>query len=120
MMERENSGIARMFTREEAAAALGQRSECAFVLEAADGYYFQNGWEEYRRKAGASDHHTDLYPGGNPRVSSRPGGIPDIFYGKEVLIFKGGPGGEMSLVDEKGRHWPKFWDWIWAGWTGGR
>ena len=100
MMERKNSGIARMFTREEA-AALGADPECAFVLEAADGYYFQNGWEEYRRKAGASDHHTDFHI-----QAATHGYLPDrdgyrtFFMAAGPHFLKGARVEKMSLVDE--------------------
>lgn len=100
MMERENSGIARIFTRDEA-AALGADPECAFVLEAADGYYFQNGWEEYRRKAGASDHHTDFHI-----QAATHGYLPDRD-GYRTFFMAAGPHftagarvEKMSLVDE--------------------
>ena len=100
MMERENSGIARMFTRDEA-AALGADPECAFVLEAADGYYFQNGWEKYRRKAGASDHHTDFHI-----QAATHGYLPDrdgyrtFFMAAGPHFSEGARVDKMSLVDE--------------------
>ena len=98
----------------------GQRSECAFVLEAADGYYFQNGWEEYRRKAGASDHHTDFHI-----QAATHGYLPDrdgyrtFFMAKRSSFLKGARV-EKCHWSMKGRRWPEFWAWIWAGgWTDG-
>lgn len=100
MMERENSGIARIFTRDQA-VSLGADPECAFVLEAEDGYYFQNGWEEYRRKAGASDHHTDFHI-----QAATHGYLPDragyrtFFMAAGPHFAKGARVDRMSLVDE--------------------
>ena len=38
----------------------------------------------------------------------------------QARILQRGPGWRKCHWLMKGRHWPKFWDWIWAGWTGGR
>ena len=71
------------------------------MLEAADGYYFQNGWEEYRRKAGASDHHTDFHI-----QAATHGYLPDRD-GYRTFFMAAGPHftagarvEKMSLVDE--------------------
>ena len=53
-----------------------------------------------RTQAGKSEDGMEMcirdspYPGGNPRVSSRPGWIPDIFYGCRPAFYSGGQGGE--------------------------
>ena len=38
----------------------------------------------------------------------------------QARILQRGPGWRKCHWSMKGRHWPKFWDWIWAGWTGGQ
>lgn len=100
LMARENSGIAAVFTGEEA-AALGADPKCAFMLEAADGCYFQNGWEKYRKKVGASDHHADF-----KLQAATHGYLPDrdgyrTFFMAAGPHFAAGARVEsMSLVDE--------------------
>lgn len=100
LMERPNSGIARILSRQEA-ITLGADPKCAFMLEAANGYYFQNGWTQYRRAAGASDHHTDFHI-----QAATHGYLPDRD-GYRTFFMAAGPHFEpgarvarMSLVDE--------------------
>ncbi len=94
------SGIARIFTREEA-EALGADPDCAFMLEAEDGYYFQNGWKTYRKKAGASDHHASFQT-----HAATHGYLPDkegyttFFMGAGPDFVPGARVNRMSLVDE--------------------
>lgn len=99
LKDRKNSGIRRIFTRAEA-ASLGADPECAFMLEAEDGYYFQNGWKQYRRRAGASDHHA-----GFPLQAATHGYLPDrdgyrtFFMGAGPHFREGARVASMSLVD---------------------
>lgn len=100
MKAQENSGIARIFTG-EVAAKLGADPKCAFMLEAAYGYYFQNGWETYRKDAGGSDHHADF-----KLQAATHGYLPDQ-EGYRTFFMAAGPHfvpgarvGRMSLVDE--------------------
>lgn len=99
MKARENSGISRIFTRDEA-VLLGADPECAFMLEAEDGYYFQNGWNQYRKRAGASDHHRDF-----TLQAATHGYLPDrdgyrtFFMGAGPHFQEGARIGRMSLVD---------------------
>lgn len=99
MKARKNSGISQIFTRAEA-AALGADPECAFMLEAEDGYYFQNDWKQYRRREGASDHHGEF-----PLQAATHGYLPDrdgyrtFFMGAGPHFKEGARVGRMSLVD---------------------
>lgn len=97
---RKNSGIQAVLSGEEA-EALGADPKCAFMLEAADGYYFQNGWEQYRKKAGASDHHADF-----KLQAATHGYLPDrdgyrtFFMAAGPHFSAGARTGRMSLIDE--------------------
>lgn len=100
MKEKKNSGIETIFTGEEA-AAMGADPECTFMLEASDGFYFQNGWATYRIKAG---------PGGymkNPHIQAATHGYLPEKQGYGTIFFAAGPDFSegsrietMSLVDE--------------------
>ena len=80
---------------------MGADPQCAFVLEAAEGYYFQNDWETYRKKAGGSDHHADF----KLQAATR-GYLPDVD-GYRTFFMAAGPHfaegarvERMGLIDE--------------------
>ncbi len=100
LMRREDSGIAAVFSGREA-QAMGADPQCAFVLEAAEGYYFQNDWETYRKKAGGSDHHADF-----KLQAATHGYLPDVD-GYRTFFMAAGPHfaegarvERMGLIDE--------------------
>ena len=100
MKAKEDSGIERIFTGEEA-AFMGADPECAFMLEASEGYYFQNGWETYRIQAGPGSYLE------NPHIQAATHGYLPEKPGYQTIFFAAGPDfaegkriESMSLVDE--------------------
>ncbi|MFR5600925.1 MAG: ectonucleotide pyrophosphatase/phosphodiesterase [Lachnospiraceae bacterium] len=91
-------GIERIFTGAEA-GALGADSQCAFMLEAAEGCYFQNDWKIPYAQAGSDDAPETMQ-------AATHGYLPDkqdyqtIFFGAGPDFLPGARAEQMCLVDE--------------------
>lgn len=100
LAEREGSGIERIYSREEA-EQLGADPQCALMLEAKKGYYFQNGWQKYQVEKGASDHHRGVV------IQAATHGYYPYEKGYETFFMASGPdfkpgvrAEKMTLADE--------------------
>lgn len=99
-MKREWKGIGRILSGKKA-GELGADNRCAFMLEAEEGYYFQNGWEKPREDIlpdswGQTAHLQRATHGYRPDLP----GYETFFGGMGVDFLPGATAKTMSLVDE--------------------
>lgn len=94
---RPDSPVEEIFDREEA-AAMGADPRAAFVLEAKEGWYFQNGLEcasEAVNREKNPDHHL-----GNHGFHPKRGGYQTFFAGAGPDFMAGARKNDMKLIDE--------------------